>query len=131
MPHGSSQTPCSHIQQLDHLRDYGWMPGSIYTTGGRTAKEPNNRWRLVPISLRKRVIVTGLPQIEGFLVATDGVRAALITLEDKYFDGHLDFLTVVGDTNFNIGKVVKDSFKLHEPAEVNMALVKHYASKYL
>lgn len=124
-------TPCSHIQSLSDLRHYGWMPGSTYTTGGTTSKQPNDLWRLVPISLRKRVIVKGLRHIEGFLIATDGVRAALITVEDKYFDGHLDFLEVVKDEGFNIAKRVKDSLKIKDEPELNWTLVKHYAGKYL
>lgn len=130
MSHGKHQLPCGHITTLDQLRDYGWMPGSIYTTGGSNNKQPNNLWRLVPDSLRKRVVVKGLTHIEGFLIASDGVRAALILLNDKYFDSHIDFLEVVADTNFNLTKAFKDSAPKPEP-EINWKLVKHYAGKYL
>lgn len=125
-------TPCSHIQSLSDLRQYGWLPGRVYTTGGRNNKEPDDSWRLVPISLRKRVTVIGLPKIEGFLIATNGVSAALITLEDKYFDGHLDFLKVVADTGFNISAKTKDFLKQekHQEQPINEKLVKYYAYKY-
>lgn len=127
-----NQTPCSHIEKLSDLRNYGWMPGSLYTTGGNNNKQPNELWRLVPLSLRKRVTVIGLPHIEGFLIASDGVRAALITLEGKYFDSHIDFLEVVADTGFNLATKVKNALKPEklEP-EPNLTLCKHYASKYL
>lgn len=125
------QTPCGHIERLDQLREYGWLPGRTYTTGGVNNKQPNDNWRLVPISLRKRVTVVGLPHIEGFLIATDGVSAALITLEDKYFDGHLDFLTVVQDRGFDLSKKVKEALKPDkQEAQINLKLVQHYAQKY-
>lgn len=124
-------TPCSHIQSLSDLRQYGWIPGRVYTTGGQNNKQPDDSWRLVPIALRKRVTVVGLPHIEGFLIATNGVSAALITLEDKYFDGHLDFLKVVEDTGFNLATKVKESLKQDKTQPLNIKLVRHYASKYL
>lgn len=125
-------TPHFEIQTLSDLRQYGWIPGRVYTTGGRNNKQPDDSWRLVPISLRKRVTVVGLPHIEGFLIATNGVSAALITLENKYFDGHLDFLKVVKDTGFDLTRKVKDFLKEENKTEqpINEKLVKYYAYKY-
>lgn len=91
---------------------------------------PNDLWRLVPVALRKRVVVKGLTHIEGFLIATDGVRAALITTEDKYFDGHLDFLEVVLDKGFDIARSVKQALKPQLETPFNWKLAKHYAEKY-